>query len=199
MSEFWKGQKRIVLCDPNILACKDSGELLAQLAESRARVNFNQGLDIRLVNEKNLSLLQKIRADNVHFAFDRYQDWDIIVPKMRMVKEVTGWNRNRGRPGVYVLVNYDTTTEQDLERIYLCRSLEWTPYIMIYNKSVFFDRRGRLNPKEELLKEHTMEEIEHVRICQRMQRWCNNFIFWKVPKFEDYDPRAYRKKARAGA
>ena len=28
LSEFWKGQKNIILCDPNILACKDHEELL---------------------------------------------------------------------------------------------------------------------------------------------------------------------------
>ena len=197
LSEFWRGQKKIVLCDPNLLACKDSSELLEQLAESKAMVNFNQGLDIRLVNDENICLLRNIRIDSVHFAFDRYEDWNVVVPKMKMVKEETGWNRNRGRPGVYILVNYDTTIEQDLERIYLCRSLEWTPYIMIYNKRVFFDKRGRLRPLEELLKEHTAEEIEHIKVCQRMQRWCNNFIFWKVPRFEDYDPRSYRRKVRS--
>ena len=61
LSEFWRGQKKIVLCDPNILACKDHMELLQQLADSKAKVNFNQGLDIRLVTEKNMELLKKIR------------------------------------------------------------------------------------------------------------------------------------------
>ena len=35
LSEFWRGQKNIVLCDPNILACKDHIELLQQLADSK--------------------------------------------------------------------------------------------------------------------------------------------------------------------
>lgn len=54
LSEFWNGQKNIVLCDPNILACKEHMELLEQLVDSKAKVNFNQGLDIRLVSEKNM-------------------------------------------------------------------------------------------------------------------------------------------------
>ena len=47
LSEFWNGQRKIVLCDPNILACKDWRDLLQQLIDSRAEIDFNQGLDIR--------------------------------------------------------------------------------------------------------------------------------------------------------
>ena len=36
LSEFWNGQKNIVLCDPNILACKDWKSLLQQLIDSKA-------------------------------------------------------------------------------------------------------------------------------------------------------------------
>lgn len=162
LSEFWRDQKNIVLCDPNILACPDHIELLQQLVDSKARVEFNQGLDIRLVNEKNLELLRQIRIDKPHFAFDDYRQKDVIMPKMKMVREITGWNRNKGRPTVFILTNFDTTIEQDIERIQFCRTLGWTPYPMIYDK-------------------------EHAKpIYRRLQRWCNNFIFWNVPRFEDY-------------
>lgn len=162
LSEFWRDQKSIVLCDPNILACPEHLDLLQQLVDSKARVEFNQGLDIRLVNEKNLELLRQIRIDKPHFAFDDYRQKDVIMPKMKMVREITGWNRNKGRPTVFILTNYDTTIEQDIERIQFCRTLGWTPYPMIYDK-------------------------EHAKpIYRRLQRWCNNFIFWNVPRFEDY-------------
>ena len=162
LSEFWRDQKNIVLCDPNILACPEHLNLLQQLVDSKARVEFNQGLDIRLVNEKNLELLRQIRIDKPHFAFDDYRQKDVIMPKMKMVREITGWNRNKGRPTVFILTNYDTTIEQDIERIQFCRTLGWTPYPMIYDK-------------------------EHAKpIYRRLQRWCNNFIFWNVPRFEDY-------------
>ena len=162
LSEFWRDQKNIVLCDPNILACKDHMELLQQLVDSKAKVEFNQGLDIRLVNERNLELLRQIRIDKPHFAYDRYEDKEIIEPKMRMVREITGWNRSNARPAVFILTNFNTTLDQDIERIQFCRSLEWSPYPMIYDK-------------------------EHADpIYKRLQRWCNNFIFWNVPRFEDY-------------
>lgn len=162
LSEFWNGQKKIVLCDPNILACPNHMELLQQLADSGALVEFNQGIDIRLVNDDNLELLQRIRLDGIHFAFDRWQDKDIIEPRLRMFAERTGFNKDKGRVMVYVLTNFDTTIEQDIYRIQLCRELKFSPYPMIYDK-------------------------EHCDpIYKKLQRWCNNFIFWKVPTFEEY-------------
>lgn len=162
LSEFWNGQKKIVLCDPNILACPEHPDLLRQLAESRAKVNFNQGLDIQLISDKNIELLKQIRLETIHFAFDRWQDKHIVEPRLRAFAERTHFDRHKGQVMVYILTNFDTTLEQDIYRIQLCRELNFSPYPMIYDK------------------EHADE------IYRRLQRWCNNFIFWKVPTFEEY-------------
>lgn len=165
LSEFWNGQKKIILCDPNILAYPDHMELLQQLVDSGAKVNFNQGIDIRLVNDRNLELLKQIRLDGIHFAFDRWQDKDIIEPRLRAFAEKTGYDRNKGRVMVYILCNYDTTLEQDIYRIQLCRELNFSPYPMIYDK-------------------------EHADpIYRKLQRWCSNFIFWSCQTFEEYKQR----------
>lgn len=162
LDEFWKGQKKIVLCDPNILASADHKDLLQQLVDSKADVEFNQGLDIRLVTEKNIDLLKKIKLKQIHFAFDRWQDKDVIEPRLRAFKEVTGYDRSKGKVTVYILINFDTTLEQDIYRIQLCRELNFTPYPMIYDK-------------------------EHCDpVYRKLQRWCNNYIFWQTPNFEDY-------------
>lgn len=165
LSEFWRGQKKIVLCDPNILACKDHPDLLRQLIDSKATVEFNQGLDVRLINDRNLELLKQIKLKGIHFAFDRWQDKNIVEPKLREFAKKTRFNRGNGDVMVYILVNFDTTIEQDLYRIQLCRELNFSPYPMIYDK-------------------------EHADpIYRKMQRWCNNFIFWRVPTFEEYSRR----------
>lgn len=164
LDEFWKGQKKIVLSDPNILACKDHKELLQQLIDSKAKVEFNQGLDIRMINNDNLDLLRQVKLTHIHFAFDRYQDKDIIEPRLRAFHEL-GYDRGKGKVMVYILVNYDTTLEQDIERIQLCRELNFSPYPMIYDK-------------------------EHAdSIYRKLQRWCSNYIFWSVPTFEEYSAR----------
>ena len=163
LDEFWRGQKNIVLCDPNILACKDSNDLLQQLIDSKAWIDINQGLDIRLMTEDRARLIKQMKIKELHFAWDRYEDKDIVVPKFKMFKEVTGINERNLI--VYVLCNFDTTIEHDLERIYTLRELGYWAYVMLYDK-------------EHIPKGHKL---------RKMARWVNNrFIFAKCEKFEDY-------------
>lgn len=166
LSEFWRGQKNIVLCDPNILACRQWKDLLQQLIDSKAWVDINQGLDIRLMTPEKAEMLKQIKLKNIHFAWDRYEDKAKILPKFRMFKEITGIDYRK--LGVFVLCNFDTTIEQDLERIYTLRDLGFSPYVMLYNK-------------ENIPKGHPM---------RRLQRWVNNrIVFAKCKTFEEYNTR----------
>lgn len=165
LSEFWKGQKNIELLDPNILACKDWKELLQQLIDSKARVNFNQGLDIRMMTEEKASMLAQIKISAIHFAWDRYEDKEIIQPKFLTFREKSKINSHDLQ--VYVLCGDKErkVRSEDLERIYWLRDNGFAPYVMLYDK-------------ETLSKGHKL---------RKLQRWVNNrFVFWKVDKFEDY-------------
>lgn len=163
LSEFWNGQKEIKLLDPNVLACKDWRDILQQLIDSGALVDFTQGLDIRLMTSEKAAMLKQIRVKQVHFAYDRYQDKKFIEPKFIEFKNVTQWTRNR--VSVYVLTNFDTTIEQDLDRIMFLRSLDFNPYVMRYDK----------------------EHIPRGSEINALARWCNTkMIFWKCPTFEQY-------------
>lgn len=121
LNEFWDGQKNIVLLDPNMFACKDWKDLAMQLIESKAWADFSQGCDIRIMGAEKAEYLKQIKVKQVHFAWDRYEDKDIIVPIFKELKEILGWDK-RKLP-VYVLTNFNTTFEQDLERVYLLRDL----------------------------------------------------------------------------
>lgn len=163
LNEFWSGQKNIVLCDPNILAAKEWKELLQQLIDSKAWVDFNQGLDIRLMTEEKAQMLAQIKLKEIHFAWDRYEDKDKVLPKLQMYAEITKKNPHGHNAIVYTLVNFDTTFEQCLERIYTLRDIGYWPYVMIYDKA----------------------NCEHKYLD--LQRWVNNrFIFAKCKRFEDY-------------
>lgn len=163
LCEFWNGQRNIELLDPNTLACKDWKDILHQLIDSKAYVNMNQGVDIRLMNEERADMLRKVKLKAIHFAYDRFQDKEIIEPRFRTLKEVTGWDRHKVT--VYVLCGFDTTMEQNLDRIMFLRSLDFQPYVMLYDK-------------------------EHIPVgheLRRLQRWVNSpFIFWKCNTFNEY-------------
>lgn len=147
LDQFWNGQKKIVLLDPNILAVSEKHDLLDQILETKAWIDFTQGLDIRLLDGACLEKLIKIKAKSYHFAYDRIEDAEVIESKFRWLKKETGWNRRKVT--VYVLVNYDTTIDQDLERIKFLKSLDFTPFVMVYNK------------------QSAANEYRH------LQRWCN--------------------------
>lgn len=163
LSEFWRGQKNIVLLDPNITACREWRELFQQLIDSGARVDFSQGMTIQLITEEMAEMIKKIKIKQVHFAWDRYEDKDIVIPKFEMFKELTGWDYRK--MAVYMLCNFDTTFEQDLERVYTLRDLGYNPYVMLYKKD-------RIPQGHRLL---------------HLQRWVNNrIIFRTCDRFEDY-------------
>lgn len=165
LDEFWNWQKNIVLLDPNMFACRDWKDLSQQLIESRAWVDFSQGCDIRIMTDEKAEYMKRMKIKQVHFAWDRYEDKDIIIPKFKAFKEITGWDK-RKLP-VYVLVNFNTTLEQDLDRIYTLRDLGYWPYVMVYER-------------DKLPKGHVM---------RKLQRWVNmRAVFETTPKFEDYRP-----------
>lgn len=164
LSEFWCGQKNIVLCDPNLIACKDWRDLLQQLIDSNASIDINQGIDIRLMTEEKADYIKRLKLTNVHFAWDRYEDKDKILPKFKMFKDITNWSYQKLT--VFVLTGFNTTFEQDLERVYTLRDLGYNPYVMVYEKY-------SLPSGHRLLK---------------LQRWVNNRrIFRTVTTFDEYN------------
>ena len=160
LSEWWRGQKHIEVLDPNLLACKDRIELLEQLIDSKAQVNFNQGLDVRFLTKDTADQINRINTSMVHFAWDNYE-----MATMRHLMNAREWLTRRSRDiRVYVLTNYNTTQQQDLFRIEAIRDIGFDPYVMIYDKP------------------HAPKETK------RLQRWCNNkWIFRACESFDEYD------------
>lgn len=160
VADFYRGQGNIEIMDPNILANKNRDKLLEDLIATKAKVNFNQGLDIRLTSDGVAEQLGRMRIKRLHFAWDNHKE------------DLTSYFEKFGRAYrrkavagkmVYVLTNFGSTQEEDLWRIYTLRDLGYDPFVMIYDKPNA--------PKE----------------VKRLQRWCNNkFIFKSCKKFEDY-------------
>lgn len=161
LSEWWNGQKNIVLLDPNITACKNSVVLLEQLADSGAWVDFTQGIDCRTLTLETILYLNKVKTKMIHFAWDFMDQSDKVIAGLELYAN-HGKMKMRNRR-VYVLTNFNTTMEQNLYRIYKLKELDFDPYVMIFDKPN--------SPKE----------------VRRLQRWVNNkFIFRSCERFEEY-------------
>lgn len=159
VSDFWNGQKEIKVLDPNITACKDKRELMAQYRETGAILDFTQGLDIRLLNDADIDDINHMRIKYLHFAWDNPRD--DLKPKFEYFAK--NFRRNSDIGTVYCLTNFNSTMEENLYRIYTLRDLGYKPYVMVYDKV------------------HAPKEV------RRLQRWCNNkIIFNSCKRFEDY-------------
>lgn len=159
VSDFWNGQKEIRILDPNITACREKRDLMRQYRETKAVLDFTQGLDIRLLNDDDIEDINRMRLRTIHFAWDNPKD--DLESKFRNFAKNFRRKSNIGM--VYCLTNYNSTMQENLYRIYTLRDLGYDPYVMIYNKP------------------DAPHEI------RRLQRWCNNKIIFKSCKrFEDY-------------
>lgn len=170
LSEFWRGQKHIKLLDPNTLACRDRNDILRQLIESRARVDFTQGLDARFVTEEIAELLKQIKIDRVHFAFDLMRNEKAIVRGLKTYKRVCEVPTDKAV--VYILTNFDTTIEEDLYRVKKVEECGYLPDVRIYRKPTA------------------------PQVVKDLQRWCNNRRIYRSCDFMDYVPRKDGKTIR---
>ena len=161
VKDFWNGQKEIKVLDPNITACREKRDLMKQYLDTKAYIDFTQGLDIRCIDDADIEDLNRMKIRMIHFAWDNPKD--DLEGKFRYF---TQHYRKKGHDKtVYILTNYNSTMEENLYRIYTTASMGLDPYVMIYNKP------------------SAPQEIRD------LQRWCNNKILFKsIPKFEDYIP-----------
>jgi hypothetical protein len=182
LSQFWNGEKSIKLLDPNTLASKDRIGLLRQLIESKAWVDFTQGLDIRFVTEEITDLIKQIKVKMIHFAWDGEKDTDLIINNLEAFKKFTRLDYRK--LAVYVLTNFNTEIEFDLFRVYKLKDMGYDPYVMVYDKEKFVNKDGKMKPMEVLLKTFTHDQIKHFKAVHRMQRRVNNKIIWHSGELE---------------
>lgn len=149
--DIWDGKsKQITLMDNNILALPEHFEKICnQLIKEKLSVDFNQGLDIRLLTPKLCELISKIKfSTDIRFAFDNPKLAKTIRRKLTMLQEYT-----TKRCLFYVLVGYDTTFEQDMERLNLLKEWGCNAYVMRH--------------------ENTPNEKHYVRMAEwANQHWC---------------------------
>jgi hypothetical protein len=134
LSDFWHGQEWVQLLDNNLAASpKDFERTCLQLIDAKVRVDFSQGLDLRLITVEQARLLKQVRRyKQVHFAWDN----------MREETEVrAGLDRLRraefpmSAVMVYVLIGFDSTPDEDLYRVETLRKLGVDPFVMPFVKS----------------------------------------------------------------
>lgn len=138
--DFWRGQRKLLLLDNNLTALPEHFELICtQLTKEKVSVDFNQGLDIRLITPEMAQLLSKVRLwKQIHFAFDDLKYEKAVCDG---IKILTKNGVAKHKLMFYVLIGFNTTPEEDLYRVELLRGLGVDPFVMPYDKSDRYQKR----------------------------------------------------------
>jgi len=156
--DIWDGNSReIILLDNNILALPDHFKLIcSQIRKEKLKVDFNQGLDHRLLTDEICEELKKTRTADLRFAFDDPSYKPTVEKALNMLAR-----HNIKKTMWYVLVGFNTTVEQDLERLNWLFSRDERPYVMRYEKC-----KGQ--------------------IYIQMARWVNSPLWRNAMSFDDF-------------
>lgn len=111
---IYPGHNKVILWDNNILASPYWRDIFDELEESGLSVDFNQGLDARLLTEETALRLKRLRVPIVRLAYDTKEIKSSLLKAIDLLKEVGISGRDIV---VYCLYGYLDTPEDFLERV----------------------------------------------------------------------------------
>jgi hypothetical protein len=132
-----KGGNRLMLLDNDFFGGPNWKDNLEAIIKQKLRVCFAQGLNIRIITSEQAGLLSQCNYTNTRFnqkyltfAWDRYNDGALIKKGIKICNEA-------GIPcshmQFFILIGYDTTPEQDYERVMTLSQMGCIPYVMAYD------------------------------------------------------------------
>lgn len=120
--------KKAVFLDNNILAYEHHMEVFQWLIDHGVKCEFNQGLDFRLINDKNMELLSKLNwMGNYIFAFDDPKYERMLEKKLKIMKK---WVPKPWKFKFYIYYHPSMDLQQLFDRVSWCRRNECLPYVM---------------------------------------------------------------------
>lgn len=127
--DLWDGKAKLVtVMDNNILAVPSHFELICSQARgNNIKLDFNQGLDHRLLTPEIVEIMASISHVEYRFAFD-YPSYLPTVERAIELLRQGGINRCNW----YMLVGFDTTPKEDLMRANYLRDNNQRAYVQRY-------------------------------------------------------------------
>ncbi len=158
----------LMLLDNDFFGNPNWKDCIDEIKDMNLRVNFSQGLNIRIISEKQAQALASVHFTNssgkykqVTFAWDQIEDEKTI---MRGFKRCVEAGIKPYQMQFYVLIGYNSTEAQDLHRVMTIKSLGADPYVMPFNKK---------NKRQ-----------------MRFTRWCNHRAIFNTVEWKDYKKAA---------
>jgi len=159
ISNFLQGNSA-VLMDNNPLACDHGIQQIEKMGQMGIKVDFNQGLDARLIDNATARLLSKLKwLTPLRLACDSHA---MINPIAKAVEHLRYHNTTPQAFTCYVLVK---EIDDALERVKFLKSMYITPFAQPY-----IDKDG----------------TPPTRLQRRFARWVNTRMIYKKMTWEDY-------------
>jgi hypothetical protein len=156
--------KKIKFLDNNFLGLIDHKYFLQELIDLKIPCQFNQGLDIRLIDDSNALLLSKLNYIGEYiFAFDHIEDKKIIEEKLKIVKTYISkdWKL---KFFIYCNPNMDIVSDV-YARILWCKENKVLPYLM---------------------RDLTCWQSTNARTYNDFSAWCNQPGIFKHHTYEEF-------------
>ena len=123
VENIWRGKGNLVLLDNNILAKPEAfKEVILFCKKNKIKVDFNQGLDCRLITDGLAKFINQYRSvikPELRFAFDNLDYKNAVEKTCQLIKGRCFW---------YVYL--DENWESALERLLILKRLRQRSYIM---------------------------------------------------------------------
>jgi len=183
VQEVVGGFKKAIFMDNNFLAWEGANDAMDWLIEHDIRCQFNQGLDLRLVNDENLSRLARLNYMGEYlFAFDDVRYMRFMDEVMPLVKRYIpkAW-----KVKLYLYVNSETMEPQDtVERMEWCKRNECLPYVMrdinCYGSECeqFYTDIAAYGNQPAIFKKMTFDDFLRKRHPKNRSRQANSWALW---------------------
>jgi len=164
--------KKVKFLDNNILAFPDHLKILDELVSRKVKCQFNQGLDIRLVNNENSDLLSRMNYWGEYtFAFDDISYMEVIEKKMDILNWRKDWQFR-----FFVYTHPNMSIDNIVRRIRWLRKNRCLPYVM---------------------RDISCWKSKHRNFYTDLASWCNQPNLFKKMDFDAFlDKRHIKNKNR---
>lgn len=165
IEQVLQGRKKAILMDNNILASDYGIEQIEKIVQLKVKVDFNQGLDARMLNEEIAKLLSKVQwIRSIRFACDTQE---MIKPVLNAMKLLEKYGIRKWRFDNYLLLN------GNIEDAY-------------HRASIMRNYGASISPQPY----RDFENNNNIPIWQKdFARWGNRKELYRSTDFKDYQAR----------
>jgi len=159
----WPEHSRVVLFDNNFLASPGWRSIMDELKEGMWKVDFNQGLDARLITDEAARRISELKIDKiVRLAYDYPQEKPYVE---RAVQLLTSHGISGRRILIYALYNYTDNPNEFFERVRDILRLGTVCYPMRYQPIYTLEKNKYIAPKWDYQRLELVEKARRVIGC----------------------------------